>query len=171
MNEGVVMIKGVSSKQKGNILEKRFIELVSLGTNGQISCYTPDSDDDGIDVIINLKSHFKPLFIQVKSRFKTNTNGMYSQDIGTNTFKENANFYICFFLYNAEDYEIEKIWLVPSIEFKNKAIELNPEKYAQKLRFAASPKDTSRDRWREYRIEKKELGTRLLEILSRRQFD
>ena len=156
----------ISSKQKGNILEKRFIELVALGSNGRISCFTPDSDDDGIDVIVNLKSDFKPLFIQIKSRFNRNANGTYSQDIGVNTFKASPHFYICFFLYNTEDYDIETIWLVPSIDFKAKAIMLNLVDYQNKLRFAANPKDTSKDKWREYRVEKKDLGKKLLTILE-----
>lgn len=156
----------ISSKQKGNILEKRFIELVSIGSNGRLSCYTPDSDDDGIDAIVTIKSEFKPLFIQVKSRFNKNANGTFSQDIGTNTFKENDKFYICFFLYNVESYDIENIWLVPSIDFKKKSIELNPENYSQKLRFAANPKENSKDQWSEYKIEKKALGRKLLEIIE-----
>jgi len=159
-------ISGISSKQKGNILEKRFIELASLGSNGMISCFTPDSDDDGIDAIINLKSAFKPLFIQIKSRFKRNANGTYSQDIGVNTFKANKNFYICFFLYSIADFDIERIWLVPSIDFKKKAILLNPVDHPKKLRFAASPNDSSNDRWRKYRIEKKDLGKKLLGLLN-----
>jgi|YelNatPaOPRAMG01_1025707.scaffolds.fasta_scaffold169607_1 hypothetical protein len=157
----------LSSKQKGNILEKRFIELVSLGSNGKISCYTPDSDDDGIDVILNLKSEFKPLFIQVKSRFNINSNGTYSQDIGTNTFKEHSSFYICFFYYDLKQFDVAKIWLVPSIDFKKKAVVLNPTDYAQKLRFAASPKDSSNDQWSEYRVKKEDLGEKLLEIMNK----
>jgi len=166
MEEDSKIINGISSKQKGSILEKRFIELASLGSNGKISCFTPDSDDDGIDAIINLKTAFKPLFIQIKSRFNRNANGTYSQDIGVNTFKENKNFYICFFLYNTADFDIEKIWLVPSIVFKKMAIPLNPVHHPKKLRFAASPKDSSKDRWREYRIEKQDLGRKLLSLLN-----
>jgi len=162
--KNVVTSFSLSSKQKGNILEKRFIELVSLGSDGRLSCFTPDSDDDGIDIIINKKGDFSPIFIQVKSRFNKNANGTYSQDIGTNTFRVNELFYLCFFLYDIDNYEIKTIWLVPSSDFKNKAVELNPKKYKQKLRFAANPKDTSNDQWKEYKVKPKELGEKIMNI-------
>ncbi len=156
----------LSSKQKGNILETRFIELVSLGSNGRLSCFIPDSDDDGIDVMVNKKGDFKPIFIQVKSRYKLNTNGTYSQDIGTNTFKSDPKFFICFFLYNQEKYDIEKIWFIPSIDYEERAIEINPKDYSQKLRFAASPNDDSKDQWNQYRIDKTELAAEIEKIIE-----
>lgn len=38
----------ISSKQKGYITESRVAELITLGSQGQLTCYTPDSDDEGV---------------------------------------------------------------------------------------------------------------------------
>ncbi len=158
--------EGLSSKQKGNILEKRFIELASLGSNGGLSCYTPDSDDDGIDIIVNQKGLFRPLFIQVKSRFKKNKNGFFSQDIRVSTFKSDKRFYICFFLYCVEKYDLSTIWLVPSTDFEEKAIVVHSIPSKQTLRFAANPRDTSVDQWSQYKVKKEEVGQKLLSIIG-----
>lgn len=157
----------LSSKQKGNILERRFIELISLGSNGTLSCFTPDSDDDGLDCIVNRKGEYKPVFVQVKSRFNLDSSGIFSQDIGTSTFCADDKFYICFFLFSIDKYDIEKIWLVPSKDFEKKSQEINSVNYKQKLRFAASPKDDSSDQWRQYRVEKKELAAKIEEIIEK----
>jgi hypothetical protein len=157
----------LSPKQKGNILETRFIELVALGSEGRLSSFTPDSDDDGIDIIVNRKGDFKPIFVQVNSRFNLDANGNYSKDIGTNTFRDNDKFFLCFFLYNIEDYDVEKIWFIPSKDFKKQAIEINPVEYKQKLRFSANPKDKSGDMWNQYKIEKKELAKKIEEEINK----
>ncbi|MDC7243577.1 MAG: hypothetical protein PQJ44_06540 [Sphaerochaetaceae bacterium] len=155
----------VSSKQKGNILEHRFIELISLGSDGNLTCFAPDSDDDGIDIIINRKMDFKPIFVQVKSRFNLN-NGLFSQDIGTSTFRADEKFWVCFIYYNPVNFEIENIWFIPSIDFHEKSVEINPENHKQKLRFAASVKDNSKDKWSEYRVSKTELSVKVDTIID-----
>lgn len=155
----------VSSKQKGNILEHRFIELISLGSDGNLTCFAPDSDDDGIDIIINRKMDFKPIFVQIKSRFNLN-NGLFSQDIGTNTFRADKKFWICFIYYNPDNFDIENIWLIPSIDFHEKSNEINPENYKQKLRFAASVKEDSKDKWCKYRVSKIGLSKKVNSIID-----
>ena len=155
----------LSSKQKGNILEFRLIELIYLGASGRLSCFIPDSDDDGIDAIVNLKGSFTPIFLQVKSRYNLN-NGQFLQDIGTNTFRVDKRFYIVFFYYNIQKYEIENIWLIPSKDFKEKSVEINPKDYKQKLRFTASPKEGSNDKWSEYKVKKSELAKRIESLIK-----
>ncbi len=153
-----------NSKQKGKILESRFIELISIGSSGRLSCFIPDVDDDGIDVIVNPKGSYKPIFLQVKSRFKLNR-GRFSTNIGTNTFREDEKFFIIFFYYNKEKFEIENIWLIPSIEFKEKSMKINLKNHRQTLRFSANPNRESQDKWSKYKINKKELAKRIESII------
>jgi hypothetical protein len=60
----------ISSKQKGDVTESRVVELITLGSFGQLTCYTPKSDDDGIDLIINKKGDFKPNFYTSKKQIQ-----------------------------------------------------------------------------------------------------
>lgn len=156
----------ISSKQKGDISENRASEIITLSSKGRLTCYTPNSDDDGIDLIINPKGTFKPLFIQVKSRFKLQKSGQFIQNVGVNTFLANESFYILFIYFNEETLEIDKLWLLPSIDFKKIAYEkVAGETYKSFLRFSANPK-SDKDRWAKFTIDKSELGERLLRIIE-----
>jgi len=135
----------ISSKQKGTITENRIVELVTLGSKGQLTCYIPTSDDDGIDLIINQKGHFNPLYLQVKSRYKLSKQGKFIQNVGISTFQSNKRFYIVFVYFNETNLEIENIWLIPSIEFQRKAfLKEAGDTYKSFYRITANPKQIER---------------------------
>lgn len=156
----------LSSKQKGNIAENRVIELLTYSTDGRATCYRPVADDDGIDIIVNLKSNLSPIFVQVKSRFKLNKNKRYIQNVGANTFSENDRFYLVFLLINGSTLEIDCLWLIPSKEFKKKAyLKKEGDTYKSFYRFSANPSSVA-DQWCEYRTKKEDIGEKFLEILE-----
>jgi hypothetical protein len=156
----------ISTKQKGDITENRASEIITLSSRGRLTCYTPNSDDDGIDLIVNPKTSFKPIFIQVKSRFKLQKSGQFIQNVGVKTFLADQSFYILFVYFNKETLEIDKLWLLPSIDFQKIAYEKKAgEKYKSFFRFSASPKSKN-DRWAKYSIDKSDLGDKLLEIIE-----
>lgn len=156
----------ISTKQKGNITENRASEIITLSSLGQLTCYTPNSDDDGIDLIINPKASFKPIFIQVKSRFKLQKSGQFIQNVGVKTFLADHSFYLLFIYFNNETLEIDNIWLIPSHEFQNIAYKKKAgENYKSFFRFSANPKSKD-DRWAKYSIDKSKLGNTLLEIIN-----
>ena len=156
----------ISSKQKGDITENRAAEIITLSSNGNLTCYTPNTDDDGIDLIINPKAEFKPLFIQVKSRFVLQKSGRFVQNVGKKTFSTNPNFYLLFVYFNQESLEVEKLWLIPSIDFASLAYDKKEGKtYKSFYRFNAGPKST-KDRWIDYVVDKSKLGDELLKIIN-----
>lgn len=152
----------ISSKQKGYISENRASEIITVSSNGMLTCYIPSSDDDGIDIIVNLRNSFNPLFIQVKSRFNLSKSGQFQQNVGTKTFLANQNFFLLFLYFGSKSLEIEKLWLIPSIDFERIAFEKKAGKtYKSFFRFSANPKSLS-DRWSKYSIEKSEIGNELI---------
>lgn len=156
----------ISSKQKGQISENRSAEIITLSSNGNLTCYIPSSDDDGIDLIVNPRNSFKPLFIQVKSRFKLQKTGQFIQNVGIKTFLADQKFWILFVYFNQETLEVEKLWLIPSIEFAKIAYEKKAGKnYKSFYRFSANPFSKS-DRWSKYSIEKSKVGEKLLLIID-----
>ena len=159
-------MKGISSKQKGLISENRIAEIITLGSIGALTCYTPNSDDDGIDLIINPKGQIKPLFLQVKGRFKLQKTRQFIQNVGVNTFVAHPSFYLVFAYYNLEVVDVQHLWLVPSMEFVDIAYEKSAgETYKSFYRFSANP-CSNKDRWSKYSIRKKDLGQKLLKIIE-----
>lgn len=156
----------ISSRQKGDVTESRVVELITLGSFGQLTCYTPKSDDDGIDLIINKKGDFIPVFIQVKSRFKLNNGKQFIQNVGCATFKSHTSFYIIFIYFNEMTFEVECVWLIPSVEFEKLAyLKKSGENYKSFYRFSANPL-TDTNQWSKYRIPKEKLGQELLLIMD-----
>ncbi|MCR9173574.1 MAG: hypothetical protein NXI10_13820 [bacterium] len=160
------VVLGISSKQKGDVTENRESEIIMLGSNGRLTCYTPNSDDDGIDLIINPKSEFKPIFIQVKSRFVLQKSGRFVQNVGKGTFSANKNFFLLFMYFDEASMEVDTLWFIPSIEFASLAYDKKEGKtYKSFYRFNAGPNST-KDKWVNYRISKSELGNKILRIIE-----
>lgn len=159
------LVDQISSKQKGNITENRVVELITLGSKGRLTCYTPNSDDDGIDIIVNQKGQFKSLYIQVKSRYTLNKANQFIQNVGLSTFNIDVNFYIIFVYFNPNTLEIESLWFVPSVEFKdNSYLKKAGDTYKPFYRFSANPR-VSLDKWEQYKVHKTQLGMTILEML------
>jgi hypothetical protein len=157
----------ISSKQKGAITENRTAEIITLSSKGILTCYSPNSDDDGIDLIINPKGQFKPLFLQVKSRFILQKSGRFIQNVGKKTFSTDPRFYLLFVYFNQETLEVEKLWLIPSKDFELLAYEKKEgESYKAFYRFNAGPKSLN-DKWARFSVDKSDLGNRLLDIIQK----
>lgn len=162
--ESINLEDKISSKQKGYITESRIAELITLGSRGQLTCYTPDSDDDGIDIIVNQKSEFSTVYVQVKSRFKLNKNKRFVQNVGLKTFKSHPYFYITFMHFNPDDLEVETVWLIPSKEFEELAyLKSEGKSYKSFYRFNANPKSET-DKWSQFKVDKAHLGEELLNV-------
>lgn len=160
------VVINISSKQKGSITENRAIEMITLTSQGRLTCYSPNSDDDGIDIIVNPKASFKPLFIQVKSRFILQKSGRFIQNVGKQTFTSHENFYILFIYFNQTTLEVEKLWLIPSVDFEALAYDKKEgSTYNSFYRFNAGPNST-KDKWSNYIVDKANLGLSLIQIID-----
>lgn len=157
----------LSSRQKGEISENRVAEIITLASAGNISCFRPITDDDGLDLIISPKGEFKPLFIQVKSRFVLQKNGRFIQNVGFGTFKPHKSFYVLFVLFNQKTLEIDAIWFVPSLDFSKKAFHKKAgETYKSFYRITANPRNTSKDKWAKYLTDKTTLVDRIYSVID-----
>ena len=156
----------ISSKQKGDIIENRTAEMITLSSKGKLTCYTPNSDDDGIDLIVNPRNEFKPLFIQIKSRFVLQKSGRFIHNVGKNTFSANKMFYLLFVYFNQSTLEVDRIWLIPSYDFKSIANKVREgESFKSFYRINAGMAN-SKDKWSSYAIDKSELGSKLQDIIN-----
>lgn len=154
----------LSSRQKGNISENRVAEMITLASAGNLSCFKPISDDDGLDLIVCPKGEFQPIFIQVKSRFKLQKNRTFIQNVGIKTFTPHKAFYIIFMLFEETSLEVKAVWLIPSLDFKEKAyLKKAGENYKEFYRFTASASPKTMDKWKPYLIteDKTELVDRI----------
>lgn len=157
----------ISSKQKGDIIENRTSEMITLSSKGKLTCYTPNSDDDGIDLIVNPRNEFKPLFIQIKSRFVLQKSRRFIQNVGKNTFSANEMFYLLFVYFNQSTLEVDRIWLIPSKDFESLANNVKEGETFKSFYRINAGMANSKDKWSAYAIDKSELGSKLQEIINK----
>lgn len=112
------------------------------------------------DIIVNLKRAFRPVYVQVKSRFILNKNKHFVQNVGLHTFKSHPSFYIIFMYFTPDDLEVATVWLIPSEKFEELAYPISEGK---SYRFSANPKSDI-DKWAQFKVNKASLGEELLRI-------
>lgn len=162
--------KNISTKQKGDIAEARIAELITLYGDTTLSCYKPISDDEGIDLIVKEKGSLKMMYIQIKSRFGTNANKIFSVVAKAATAKksgviDNYSMAVVFCFFDTEEGDIwDHLWFIPAPEFNKHANKLQG---GDMLGFVAGRKKKESNKWDDYLINKKELANQIIAQLQK----
>ena len=103
----------LNTPQKGNIVEARVSELITLyGEN--LSCYRPISDDEGIDLIVKEKGTLKSIYIQVKSNFSGDFSKSFSATVKKQNVVDSFSMAFVFCLFDTSKGDVyDYIWFVP----------------------------------------------------------
>ena len=155
----------LSSKQKGDIAEARVAELVSLYGETSLSCYKPISDDEGIDLIAKQKGSLKTMYIQIKSRFGCDPNGIFTATVSSATLVDNYSMAVVFCFFDTNKGDIwDYVWFVPAPDFIKKA---NVLQNGKTLGFVAGRKKKESNKWDEYLIDKRALADNIISQMKR----
>ena len=124
-------------------------------------------DDEGVDLIFNLKGTTQTLAVQVKSRFKSTSlvqrKGIFRAQVGKSTFQPRQDLHILFVLFDDRDaMNIEYAWLIPSIDFAKHTSAQTRER--KNLVFSVSIRGMKN--WgNPYRCDRTNLATRILSAI------
>lgn len=154
---------GLSTKQKGDIVEARIAELITLyGIN--LSCYKPISDDEGIDLIVKEKGDFKAVFLQVKSNFNNDSKRPFVASVKRKHVVDKSclGFVFCLFDISLGDIS-QYLWLVPAPDF----IKMAHKDKNGLLGFVSGKLKKDTNKWDEFMIDKKDLAAKISEQLKR----
>lgn len=136
-----------------------------MASDTELNASTSLVDDEGVDIVFHRRGLSRTLAVQVKSRFKGTYvlgKGTFATDVRDATFNPREDLYLLFVVVDPTEPDFGPVWLVPSRDFADRV-----KRNRKGLRhFAASIKETSRDQWSEYRIEKADLPARILQILG-----
>ncbi len=107
--------KDVSTKQKGDIAEARIAELITLYGDTTLSCYKPLSDDEGIDLIVKEKGSLKTMYIQIKSRFGSNPDEIFTATVKAASVADNYSMAVVFCFFDTDEGDLwNYLWFVPA---------------------------------------------------------
>lgn len=157
--------KDVSSKQKGDIAEARIAELITLYGDTTLSCYKPISDDEGIDLIVKEKGSLKTMYIQVKSRFGSNPDEIFTATTKSSGVVDNYSMATVFCYFDTEEGDLwNYLWFVPApdlIKYANKLLK------GKMLGFVAGRKKKESNKWDNYLIDKRDLANQIIAQMKR----
>ena len=156
----------ISSQAKGNIVESRVKELVTLYGQGVLNVYEPSADIEGIDLVVLKRKVFQPLFIQVKSNFKLRGNNLQIS-VKSKTLSPHHTFFIVGAYYNPQKMDIDDyIVFAPSKDFIDKANIINKGTDKETYVLSTPLRANTHNRFSEFIIRKDSLVPKIFEKFS-----
>jgi len=153
----------LSTAQKGNIVEARIAELITL-YGSHLSCYRPISDDDGIDLIVKEKGSLKSIYIQVKSNFSDDFSRPFCATVKKRSAIDAYSMSFVFCLFDTSKGDIyDYVWFVPSPDFVRMA---NKDKN-DLLCFVSGKQRRGSNKWDAFMIDKRDLSGHVIAQLKR----
>jgi hypothetical protein len=120
-----------------------------------------------VDLVFHARGSAATLAVQVRTRFtssSTVSDGRISTEVRQQTFAVREDLSMLFVVVDDVEGRIVQVWLVPSRDFRDKAMRKESER---KLRFSASTREDSADKWASYRLSPAQLPQRVLEVLEK----
>jgi hypothetical protein len=161
--------KHAGAGRKGKAAEHLIAASCILVTAGELNASTSLVDDEGVDIVFHKRGSSRTLAVQVKSRFSDEAGsthlrekGQLITDVRLETFQPRDALAMLFAAVDASDADFGPVWFVPSHDFSHHGLRTA----GGKLRFSASAKADSKDKWRKYRLEKHELAPAILHRLA-----
>ena len=134
-------------------------------------------DDEGVDVSFKRRNGTRTLDVQVKARFSDEDGskalrekGTFVSDVREETFQARDDLYMLYAAVHGGRAEIETAWLVPSATLDSDGFRVTV-KGKKLIRFQASAKEASKDKWRVHRLTRIELPARIRELLEQLEPD
>jgi hypothetical protein len=158
--------KSPSAGRMGKAVEYLVASSCILATRGELNVSTSLIDDEGVDLVFNRRNGTATLAVQVKARMsdsKRVQSGGVVAFIRSQTFTPRPDLDLLFVAVDIERGAVMHAWLVPSEDF---ASIVTAASRSGRLRFGASMKPDSNDRWVTYRLEAGQLAPRILERLA-----
>jgi hypothetical protein len=155
--------KGLTSTQKGKIVESLVSSSLMLISNGRLSSFAPLSDDCGIDLIVVDKETGRKLSVQVKSRIENPKRRTIQFKIRKPSFRADPDRYLLGVLFNPTNLALTTSWFLPMVSVLDLAVQ-KPSAYAVTPAVANS----SKDRYRHHRYDSASaLVAAILETIDR----
>lgn len=158
--------KSPAAGRKGKAAELLVAAHCILVSGGKLNVSTSYVDDEGVDLVFHARGSAATLAVQVKTRFTSSSvygRGQITADVRAQTFAVRDDLAMLFAVVDDREGRLVQVWLVPSADFEARAMTVGAK---QKLRFAASTRADSADKWTPYRMEPAALPDRVLEVLA-----
>lgn len=156
--------KHADSGRLGKAVEHLVAASCIIASRARLNVSTSLVDDEGVDLVFHRRGGTATLAVQVKARMsdsKRVKSGGFVAFVRRQTFKARADLYMLFVPVDIPNGSFEQVWFVPSTKF-----EAGASSSMGRLRFAASLKPQSKDKWAGYKVARADLHKRILTTLT-----
>ena len=148
-------------------VSERLVESYAVvGSGWRLSGYHPGADVDGKDVVLDELGGSGVVYLQVKVATHLDAAGRVDCRAAyrESEIPESPRLLYVFGYLDSERIEVDPLWLVHSQDFNRLVVRhQSPDARAEiQLHFRSRPR--GRDRWTPFRVDRLELGRRLLEV-------
>lgn len=159
-----------TSARKGKATEQLVAASCVLASGSKLNALTGLVDDEGVDITFKRWNGSRTLDVQVKSAFiesrkNLREKGAFVADTRRATFRPRPDLYFLFVVVDGLKAQFGPVWFVPSQVLDEGGFDVTV-RGKKSVRFAASVKANSEDKWRDYRLSKDQLTPLILSTLS-----
>lgn len=144
-------------------VENKIIDAVTFAAGGRLIAFKPENMKKGADLVIERKGKYKEGGISFKINIFVRPTGDYNivKDFLPEDLNFSKDFYLLFVFFNEVEQKIDdRIWLVPSLEFKDMAEIIKSPDNKKTFRFQSSLE--SKGKYSKFLIDIRDLGKILL---------
>lgn len=159
------LAKSAGAGRIGKAAEYLVAAACILATRGELNVSTSIVDDEGVDLVFHKRNNSATLAVQVKSRLtdsKGVQRGSFVAFVRSSTLRPRDDLDMLFVAVDPEVGRYTAAWLVPSPVLA----EIVQPNARDLLRFVASLKPDTRDRWSGYRLSPEQLPIKIIERLG-----
>ena len=149
----------------GAVAEALVAAYALISAAGKLSSYSPFTDVDGKDIVIDLAGGFKDIYLQVKCALQVNRSRRIGGTVRLHRdhVPSSPKFVYIFCLLDRRQMELTRIWVVPSAIFYKRAYRTLLPKGMIQFNFDCRP--TGDERWDEFEVTRDQLGPRLVTLI------
>jgi hypothetical protein len=164
------MTESANAARKGKAVEHLIAASCIIASGSRLNALTALVDDEGIDITFKRRDGFRTLDVQVKSAFLESRKNLrekaiFIADTRRATFRPRDDLFMLFVVVDGKHAQFGPLWFVPSEALDEDGFDIKSEGN-RLLRFQASAKKASKDKWRHFRLSRQELAPRILATLG-----
>lgn len=160
------LAKSPDAGRMGKAVEHLVAASCIISSGAQLNVSTAMVDDEGVDLVFHRRGGSATLAVQVKARLSTSKrvqSGGFVAFVRRQTFRPRPDLYMLFVAVDVPTGTYDTVWLVPSQALSTAGTS------GGKLRFAASMKPGTKNKWVQYQMTRSELPERIMELLHERE--
>lgn len=155
-------------------IENKIIDKITASASGRLIVFKPEQSKQGADLVIERRGKYKEesFYFKVNSFISSKKNDVFVKDFLQDEFRADKNFYLLFVCFDEILQKInDRVWLVPSLQFKDIADYTKSPDGKKILKFQASVDIKDKNRYSKYSVKIKELGKLLINAFESGRID